>query len=521
MTIPQAYQFALDEAQKLISESDVNRTENTLPNQKQEWIQQQLEIVDDIFRQITLNYAENCEKITTCCENALMKLQLLTRDKLELLLSIETELRRETEEINWLEYHLKQQIKLAEQNQQQNQKRWNHTQPGSQSGSVSSQLQFLKYWKNSILIMNSLNRSHASETDMLKEIVPDMRVDCDIKVYLQNEPPPPSMPPRSPVIERKKSDQSSTLPSSLPLEKNISNLTVGVDELADHSPRPTSPLNPTGSVVQPVSAYDLQNFLGSLQRIDYYAPRQGEGAPRPLEPLISPSTQALVNVNLMKIERLLNEIREDDITKKAGGLLLPTSITRPIFSGIMYSIPGTVENTYSGNGREQNLSDDLIQKSLENSLKNVINLQQSQSSVGKGITSSAPTQQVKRSSTLGSPMMHRKSGLVGTPFSSTSFMSTHDFDHQSQTDDSASRSDHPHGVSGYDIAHDQHSMDVIEQLLQVTAPYHPSYSLKEGSNKRQRQLSSTSFHFTEKYVFYGSQILTPVEAQVCSSIFMF
>jgi hypothetical protein len=557
MTIPQAYQFAYEEAKKATSElspSDA-AAPTALPNQKQQWIHEQLESVDEIFRQITLNYAENCEKITTCCENALMKLQGLTREKLELLLSIETELRRETEEINWVEHHLKQQVKLTEQLQQQNQKRWGTGAGGVAGGAqgLAAQLQFLKYWKNSIVIMNSLNRSHATETDMLNEIVPDMRVDCDIQVYLQQQrqeqqQAPLGSPSRSPAHatsgDRKmdpKGNRPSMLPNPLPLNKNISNLTVGDDDPTDQSPRPASPSHPlgSGSISQHVSAYDLQHFLGTLQRIDYYAPPTGnqEGGggsgPRPSEPLISPSTQALVNVNLTKIENLINEIREDNSQKSVSGLLLPTSVTRPILSGIMYSVPGTVDNTFSSAGLDRNDSEDQIQRSLETSMRNVINLQQPQttglsalrgggqlhrsSTLGAGGGSGVGgggVGQAKRSSAMGlasstgSPMMARKSIQ---PFAhSSSYLSG--IDDQSQTDECSEQ--HPMGVSGYDIAHDQQSLDVIEQMLQLTAPYHQSYSLKEGSNKRQRQLSSTSFHFTEKYVFYGSQILTPVEAQV-------
>ena len=209
ITISQAYSIAFEEAKNLIVQLDKNSSipsetqQNSSINfhSKESYLEQQLCSVDEIFREITVNYADNSENIVSACNAAIGRLQSLTRDKLELLLSIETELRREKEEIQWLEYNLKQQIKITEQFvniQQGGGKKWPAQQPSTMTVQQQQQLnifhlQFLKYWKNCMMIMNGLNHFHANEIEMIHDIVPDIATDCNIQVFLQSNAPTTSI----------------------------------------------------------------------------------------------------------------------------------------------------------------------------------------------------------------------------------------------------------------------------------------------------------------------------------------
>lgn len=546
-----------------------------------------------------------------------------------LLLSIP---RREKEEIKWLEHNLKQQLKVTEQfinSQQGSGKKWAAQQLTSSNAQQQQQLnifhlQFLKYWKNCMLIMNGLNHFHANEIEMLHEIIPDMATDCNIQVFLQSKnnnnnniptsttttnnnnnnnnpltnnnnnntinninnslnisagggrtdrPSLGTLPQNILQFDRNRST-STAIPFNTPIDINNSlpDDVINNEHITPRS-RPSSPPPPSVPTTAP-SVYNLKHFLSSVQRIEYYGSTnnnnssnglsggnnetQGSGfksggivGPRPSEPLISQSTQALVNVNLIKIENLLNEIREENMqSKKSTPLLLPVSVTRPTLGGMMYSIPGNVSNTYYNpdgvykygiGSDEKNEYDEQLQKSLESSMRNIINMQQqhqqnnnNQSNSGKHgqsqsrqsiLQSNNLINQPKRGSAnslppgmLSSPMSQRKSVLSSTPMStSTPFGGLSRLDERLNLDNASQDSeiinDQPVGIQGYH-SNEIQTGDIVERLLYVTAPYRPTYSLKEGSNKRQRQLSSTSFNFTEKYVFYGSQILTPIEAQV-------
>ena len=68
---------------------------------KKDWIERYLITLEDKVQDINLNYAEICEGIEVAAAVCLKKLQVMTRSKLEMCLSMEIELRRQLEQLDW------------------------------------------------------------------------------------------------------------------------------------------------------------------------------------------------------------------------------------------------------------------------------------------------------------------------------------------------------------------------------------------------------------------------------------
>lgn len=67
---------------------------------KREWLDKQLDIAEERLRAINLNYADAHEAIQEAADVAISQLQAITKHKLETLLSVEIELRRQVRETN-------------------------------------------------------------------------------------------------------------------------------------------------------------------------------------------------------------------------------------------------------------------------------------------------------------------------------------------------------------------------------------------------------------------------------------
>lgn len=91
--IDQAFEQALSEMQRLDSDPALTR--------KKDWIGRHLSTLEDKVRDINLNYAEISEAIKEAAESAEKRLQAMTRTKLDSCLSMEVELRRELEQLDW------------------------------------------------------------------------------------------------------------------------------------------------------------------------------------------------------------------------------------------------------------------------------------------------------------------------------------------------------------------------------------------------------------------------------------
>lgn len=105
ISISDAYMNAVEQSKK---------TDSVLTS-KRENIQQLLAELDDKLREVNLNFANVEEKIYQALKEALMQLQNETKKKVSSLLSAELELRRQLEQVEWMETYLdKQRIEVNE-----------------------------------------------------------------------------------------------------------------------------------------------------------------------------------------------------------------------------------------------------------------------------------------------------------------------------------------------------------------------------------------------------------------------
>lgn len=93
--VDQAFDQAVQEMQRLGSSEDLSVV------RKKDWIEKHLTTLEDKVRDINLNYAEVWDGIQEAADLAVKKLQSLTRGKLETCLSMEIELRRQLEQLDW------------------------------------------------------------------------------------------------------------------------------------------------------------------------------------------------------------------------------------------------------------------------------------------------------------------------------------------------------------------------------------------------------------------------------------
>lgn len=74
------------------------------------WLDRQLDSVDTKLRSINLNYSEVHEGIREVTDKAIARLQALTREKLETILCVEIELRRQKEHLAFLDAYLEKSL---------------------------------------------------------------------------------------------------------------------------------------------------------------------------------------------------------------------------------------------------------------------------------------------------------------------------------------------------------------------------------------------------------------------------
>lgn len=142
---------------------------------KAQWIKKQLSTVEDKVRDINLNYAEVSEAIQDAAAHAQRRLQDMVRQKLELCLSLEIELRRQTEQVEWLDGVLTTELHRVQS-----------TLLEAPTPSIKRKLmlRFLKLWKQHALHRNTLSRAKPYEIQALSSLHPDLRVQPDIKIFV-------------------------------------------------------------------------------------------------------------------------------------------------------------------------------------------------------------------------------------------------------------------------------------------------------------------------------------------------
>jgi hypothetical protein len=152
---------------------------------KQEWIEKQLDKVEERVRAVNLNYAEVALELKEAYDKAMRRLEMLTKRKLETVLSVEIDLRRQLEQIAWCEHFIKQEDKICT-----NSLAANRTAPENVQRQLK--LEFLKLWKSHMNYRNNLGRIKSSEKhwQQLNQVRADIRALIDIQVYCDEEEGP-------------------------------------------------------------------------------------------------------------------------------------------------------------------------------------------------------------------------------------------------------------------------------------------------------------------------------------------
>lgn len=453
--IEKAFHLAQDEAQK----------EDSILNQKIEWIDSKLSEVDVSVRKVNMNYAEQYEEIVSASEKAISQLQQLSKSKLELLLGIEMELRREKEEIAWMECFIAERSSRSLETCGKNRDEY---------------LKFLNDWKSHAILRNGLSRANPQEINMLGTIKPDMVVHPVITVTTEENLP-------AALLSLTDKTQSAKL-----AHKNVKD--------DDNESVNTSRISVNECL------HDAKHFFDALATSSGLYSNQPA---KPLENLISPDTQALVDRNVTKIEAALAAALEESETSKRG-IPLPESITRSTVSGNQYALPDDshFKNAYNVMGNNENYTDDQLQGEME---KNILHF--SRNGLHSSEANDESIVQPHRSSLadlrpLGEHEMLKhdrpKHDRVETIRASVTNTAQQIFRSNSQQS------------TGFLTATEDFDGDLNSYLESTTEPYRPTYSLVEGSKRRHSQMSiaNANFQLNEESAFHESEILKPDQAEV-------
>jgi len=126
-------------------------------------IMQLLTELDDKLREVNLNFANVEEKIYQVLKEALMQLQTETKKKVSGLLSLELELRRKLEQIDWSESHL------------------------ANVRESSKPVDFLTLWRSHTLLRDEICAQRMLEGSVLQGIKADLELKGNVSVLSQSE----------------------------------------------------------------------------------------------------------------------------------------------------------------------------------------------------------------------------------------------------------------------------------------------------------------------------------------------
>lgn len=246
---------------------------------KKDWTTRQLNILEDKVREVNLNYAEISEAIEQAAAKAMAKLQAITRAKLETCLSMEIELRRESEQLAWLDAHIEAQMRDA------------------QAAAVNTtllkseqhrrKLDFIKSWKYYTIFRNSASRAKPTELQALSSLHGDTKIHSDIQIFAD------------------------------PFYSGGSNS-----------------LSHTTSATSPNNANSNTNSSSHAAGVESHFPMQPYAVPaQPTEILVSASLQSLVDAEMEAIQRAVRAAVEGD------GPPLPRTVERPLVGGERPFVP--------------------------------------------------------------------------------------------------------------------------------------------------------------------------------------
>jgi hypothetical protein len=179
-----------------------------LVENKKEWLEAQLDVIDEKVRQVNINYAEVVESIEAAARNAIDQMEAVTKVKLETLLSAEVEMRREKEQIEWMDIVSKRTaqstanaIEKALTAQKQGMGGMPLPPPGilnigtgaNQGNNLliessreinKAQLEFLECWKNTAKFRTTAGRYKPVEyLESIREVQANMRVRSSIELF--------------------------------------------------------------------------------------------------------------------------------------------------------------------------------------------------------------------------------------------------------------------------------------------------------------------------------------------------
>lgn len=283
---------------------------------KYKWIDKQLTLLDDKVRTVNLNYAEVSEAIAAASEATSEKLQFMTRQKLETCLSMEIELRRQQEQVKWLDAAIAHELHVT------------HELLSKDDLSMAEQYQiklgFLRSWKSHTLLRNSISRTKPAELQVLNHIYPDIKMHTGMNLYFD------------PFFTGGSNARGQVCPDERAffLEGDSEGKSVQANSgggQADHF-RGASNAKYINELAQKASRFEMPA--------------------KPLESLMSVALRNLVDGEIATIQdaivRAVDEVQEQTMkavngqsvmTSGLSVMSLPKSIVRPLASGDRYSAP--------------------------------------------------------------------------------------------------------------------------------------------------------------------------------------
>lgn len=290
ITSEQAYRQAILECEK----------EDSLLNGKKAWLEKQLTDVDEILRAINLNYATAHETLTNAYQTAVSQLQLLTKQKLDCILSAELELRRQYEQVLWGESFIVNQV--------------NNGGSRAEGPTLDQKVEFLRVWKAHVVHRNAICRFKTVETDVLQSMKPDIVANASFKVGKLETIRDLSSGSTAPGASRD--------PDQLPLPPKPSRRSLAADGESIQMGSDSASQRPAAAF------FEQANKIGLFDNPALSA-----------EDLVASSAKILIDANSSKLRDAVADATKDENSR----FPLPTSFTSPFASGMIYPVPGTLD----------------------------------------------------------------------------------------------------------------------------------------------------------------------------------
>lgn len=172
------------------STSSPGLSSDPLIQTKSQWIKKNLNLIEDKVREINLNYAEIITSIDSAVKKVKKQIEELIKEKLDLCLSLEFELKRENDELTWLSSTAKKNLlfyqQLIIQLPQFNSTATSSIDVQSKENIIRRRklmYQFIKLSKQYTTVKNSLSRLNPTELNILNNIHGDIKVNPNIQLF--------------------------------------------------------------------------------------------------------------------------------------------------------------------------------------------------------------------------------------------------------------------------------------------------------------------------------------------------